>query len=387
MEAQEFGAGTGNWYGGLGISRMPYEGESVKGKVRWKAMVRLAFPVAVSLVFGGCGSPAPHVEGAPEHHVEGGFRNPPGSPEYAGSLSDTISAYTDRIWEGITGFEPTLSPEYVLASEQVAEGLARVEGGDALTWLGHASFLIELGGKAILTDPFLSEYATGSPPFGPKRATPPALIVGELPQIDILVVSHNHYDHLDAPTIEALPEKGRIRVIVPLGLGTFFTERGYTEVTELDWYDETVVGGVTVTAVPSIHGSGRGLFDRDEVLWAGFVFRDGPKQVYFAGDTAYGPVYPEIGREMGPVDYALVPIGVYEPRLRMKSRHVDPGEAVRIGRDLQARTIVGMHWGTIRLSDEAFEEPPRRFREVAAESGFSEETAWVLKIGESRRLE
>jgi N-acyl-phosphatidylethanolamine-hydrolysing phospholipase D len=349
-------------------------------------MIRGVFLVFVSLVLSGCGSPGPHIEGAPEHHVEGGFRNPSGSPEYDGSLSDTISAYTDRIWEGITGYEPTLSPEYTLAPDQVREGLKRVDGRDALTWLGHASFLIELGGRTILTDPFLSEYATGSPPFGPKRATPPALSVGELPQIDILVVSHNHYDHLDAPTIEALPGREEIHVIVPLGMGTFFTERGYSKVTELDWYEETVVGSVSVTAVPSVHGSGRGLFDRNEVLWAGYVFGDGAKQVYFAGDTAYGPVYPEIGRKMGPVDYALVPIGVYEPRRRMKSRHVDPGEAVRIGRDLQAKTIVGMHWGTIRLSDEAFEEPPRRFRQVANESGFTEETAWVLKIGESRRL-
>ena len=322
-----------------------------------------------------------------EHYVEGGFHNPPGSPEYAGSLSDTITAYTDRTWESVTGFKPTLSPEYILAPNQVRGGLAQVRGSDSLTWLGHASFLIELGGKMILTDPFLSEYATGMPPFGPKRATPAALTVEELPQIDILVVSHNHYDHLDAPTIEALTGKENIHVIVPLGMGAFFTERGYTEVTELDWYDEAAVGSFTVSAVPSIHGSGRGLFDRDEVLWAGFVIRNGAKQVYFAGDTAYGPVFSEIGRKIGPVDYALVPIGVYEPRRRMKSRHVDPEEALRIGQELGAKTIVGMHWGTIRLSDEAFEEPPRRFRQAADERGITDERAWILKIGESRRLE
>ena len=324
--------------------------------------------------------------GAAEHHVEDGFRNPPGSPEYAGSLSDTITAYTDRTWESVTGFKPTLSPEYILSPNQVRGGLAQVRGTDSLTWLGHASFLIKLGGNTILTDPFLSEYATGMPPFGPKRATPAALTVEKLPQIDILVVSHNHYDHLDAPTIEALPGKEKIHVVVPLGMGAFFTERGYSKVTGLDWYGEKTLGGITVAAVPSIHGSGRGLFDRNEVLWAGFVFRVGAKRVYFAGDTAYGPIFPEIGRKIGPVDYALVPIGVYEPRLRMKSSHVNPEEAVRIGRDLDAKTIVGMHWGTIRLSDEAFEEPPRRFRQVAGENGFTEETAWVLKIGESRRL-
>lgn len=356
------------------------------GKGRWRAMSCRLFLVSVSLILSGCGSPGPHIEGAPEHHVEGGFRNPAGSPEYAGSWVDTISAYTDRFWESVSGFEPNLSPEHILAPDQVRDGLARVAGADSLTWLGHASFLIELGGTAILTDPFLSEYATGAPPFGPKRATPAALRIGELPQIDILVASHNHYDHLDAPTIDALPGKENIHVIVPLGLGAFFTERGYTRVTELDWYGEITVGGLTVTAVPSIHGSGRGLFDRNEALWAGFVFSEHGKRLYFAGDTAYGPVFSEIGRKVGPVDPALVPIGVYEPRLRMKSRHVNPEEAVKIARDLRAKTIVGMHWGTIRLSDEVFEEPPRRFREAAADAGFTEDTAWVLKIGESRKL-
>lgn len=155
---------------------------------------------------------------------------------------------------------------------------------------------------------------------------------------------------------------------------------------ELDWYEKVVVDGITVTAVPAIHGSASGLFDSNEVLWAGFDFLQDQKQIYFAGDTAYGQVFSEINKSIGPVEYALVPIVVYEPRQRMTVVHVNPDEAFKIGNDLHAKTIIGMHWGTIRLSEEAFEEPPRRFKQVTAQNGYTEETAWILKIGESRLL-
>jgi len=366
---------------------MAYGWRSMTEGTRWKTTISGVFLTLVFLVLGGCEQTRVHVEGTPYHHIQGGFRNPPGSPQYVASLKDIISASSDRIIEGIRGYAPTLSPEYILAPAKVRMGLAQVKDMDALTWLGHASFLINLGGKTILTDPFLSEYATGAPPFGPRRATPPALSAEELPQIDILVVSHNHYDHLDAETVEALPRKDNIHVIVPLGMGAFFKERGYTLVTELDWYASTEVEGVLVTAIPAIHHSGRGLFDHNETLWASYVFKHNAKQIFFSSDTAYGAVYPEIGRKIGPVDYALVPIGVYEPRERMKSHHVNPAEALRIGQDLHAKTIIASNWGTIRLSDEPFEEPPQRFRQVAEENGYTEETAWILRIGESRLLD
>ena len=359
---------------------------SSTGKMRCKNIISGVLVMLVPSVLAGLFPSSSDADELPYHHVKEGFRNPPGSPEYAGSLKDTISAYTDRIVEAFTGYAPTLSPEYILAPAEVRKGLEHIKEKDALTWLGHASFLIKLGGKTILTDPFLTEYATGMPPFGPRRATPPALSIEELPQIDIMVVSHNHYDHLDVETVEALPGKNNIHVVVPLGMGAFFSERGYSVITELDWYDGVDVGDVTVRAVPAIHGSGRGLFDHNKYLWASYVFSSGAKQVYFSSDTAFGPVYSEIGQKIGPVDYALVPIGVYEPRRRMKSRHVNPAEALRLGQSLRAKTIIAMHWGTIRLSDESFEEPPQRFRQVADENGYTEETAWVLKIGESRLL-
>ncbi len=349
--------------------------------------LRIVAALILTVTLAGCrAQTTENASGKPNHHIEGGFRNPSGSPVYAGTWRDTVSAYTDRISESIQGYEPTLAPEYILDSEAVHQGLMHVKGADALTWLGHATFLINLDGKTILTDPFLTDYATGMPPFGPKRATPPALTVGELPPIDILIVSHNHYDHLDAATIDALPEKENIHVIVPLGIGPFFTERGYTKVVELDWYGKTDVDGIAITATPAIHHSGRGLFDQNETLWASYLFSSKNQRVFFCSDSAYGPVYPELARKIGPVDYALVPIGVYEPRQRMKSHHMNPAEAVKVGQDLQAKTLISMHWGTIRLSDESFEEPPRRFRQVAGEQDWSEETAWILRVGESRHL-
>jgi len=244
-----------------------------------------ALILTVTLV-GGCAPTNENPSGKPGHHVEGGFRNPHGSPAYAGTWRDTVSAYTDRIAESIQGYEPTLASEYILGYETVHQGLTDVKGTDALTWLGHATFLIHLDGKMILTDPFLTDYATGVPPFGPKRATPPALTVEELPPIDILIVSHNHYDHLDAATIDTLPGKENIRVVVPLGIGPLFIERGYTQVTELDWYDTANIDGIAITATPSIHNSGRSLFDQNETLWAGYLFSSKNRKVFFCGDSA-----------------------------------------------------------------------------------------------------
>ncbi len=355
--------------------------------LRWRGIILAIFVVLVAVTLMRCGPPDVHDQGALYHHMDGGFRNARGSPEYEVSWRDMVGAYTDRFWENFTGYEPQLAPESVLKSNVVYQGLQRVKDADSLTWLGHASFLIELNGTTLLTDPFLSEYATGIAPFGPRRSTPPALTVEELPEVQIIVISHNHFDHLDAPTIEAMPNKDKISVVVPLGLGEFFTERGYSQVVELDWYSVARIGGVEIMAVPAVHGSARGLFDRDETLWAGYIIGDDLQKIYFSGDTAYGPIFKDMGREFGPVDYALVPVGAYEPRHRMRSVHANPEEAVAIAQDLRAKTVIAMHWGTIRLSNESFQQQAQAFRKAADARGLSAEQAWILKIGESRFLD
>ena len=347
--------------------------------------------VGAALVFGlagvgGC-APAVHVDGAPWHHLNGGFRNPPHSPERRGGPWAWTAFFARRIGENIFSGRPTPPRDQVQSPAATRRGFDGLGAGDSLTWLGHAAFLLRLDGTTVLTDPFLSEYATGFPPFGPKRYAGPGLGVGDLPPVDVLVVSHNHFDHLDAPTIEALPGKERIDVVVPLGLGTFFRERGYVRVHELDWHQSVGLRGLTVTALPVVHASGRGLFDRNATLWTGYAVASPSRRLFFSGDTAYGPVFGELGARYGPFDYALLPIGGYQPRLLMDGSHVTPEEAVRLARDLGARTVVGMHWGTIRLTDEAAEEPPRRFRAAGRRAGFGDARLWVMRIGETRGLD
>jgi L-ascorbate metabolism protein UlaG (beta-lactamase superfamily) len=282
--------------------------------------------------------------------------------------------------------EPTLPEGHVLPADAVAAGLHRQRTADSLTWLGHASFLVRLDGRTILTDPFLSSHASPVPPFGPERFAPPALTAAQLPPIDLLLLSHNHYDHLDLLTIEALSARERIQAIVPLRLGHYFASRGFGSVHELDWHDEVAVAGLTVTALPAIHFSKRTPFDRNRTLWAGYAVHSSRRRIYFAGDTGYGPVFQALGRNARPFDLALLPIGAYEPQLLMKAVHVDPEEAVQLAQELHAERIVAMHWGTIQLTDEPPFEPPERFRAAARAAGYRDDDAWVMRIGETRTI-
>ena len=319
----------------------------------------------------------------PWHHLAGGFRNPPGSPARGGDFGDWTSFFLRRFQQA----DAAVVPEgHVLPSDLVLSGLQRHAGTDSVTWLGHASFLIRLDGRTILTDPFLTSHASPLPPFGPERFAPSALAPAQLPAVDILLLSHNHYDHLDLPTIEALPARERTQAIVPLRLGHYFSARGFARVRELDWHDEVSVGDITVAALPAIHFSKRTLFDRNETLWAGYAVQSPRKRIHFAGDTGYGPIFPELGRNLRPFDLSLVPIGAYEPRLLMQAVHVNPEEAVRLARELNARRIVGMHWGTIQLTEEPPFEPPERFRTAAHRAGYADDDVWVMRIGETRAI-
>ena len=257
--------------------------------------------------------------------------------------------------------------------------------GDRLTWLGHASFLLRLDGKTIVTDPFLSDYASPIPPLGPKRFAPPALRAPELPPIDLLLLTHNHYDHLDLPTLDSLPLANGARAVVPLGLRGYVENRGFAEIMELDWHDRSSIDGLDLVAMPAIHMSKRGLFDRNRTLWTSYALRSSRRSVYIAGDTAYGPVFKSMNATFD-FDLGLVPIGAYEPRLLMKGVHTTPEEAVAIGKDLGIKRLVAKHWGTIQLTDEPLFEPPGRFRTAALQEGFRDEDVWVMKIGETRLI-
>lgn len=192
----------------------------------------------------------------------------------------------------------------------------------------------------------------------------------DLPPIDVVVVSHNHYDHLDLRTLERLPGKGSTQLVVPTGVGALVRDLGFAQVHELHWGESLQVGAVRIASTPAIHFSGRGLFDRDATLWAGYVFEAQQQRVFFAGDTAYHPTaFKTLRERIGPVDVALLPIGAYAPRQMMAHVHVDPEEAV------------AMHWGTIVLSTEPPFEPPKRFRAAGRAAGLQEEALWVMAIG------
>jgi L-ascorbate metabolism protein UlaG (beta-lactamase superfamily) len=297
---------------------------------------------------------------------------------------------------------PPAVPEGHVVPRGEARALLAAAGPESLTWLGHACFLIRTGGFTILTDPFLSEFASPIPGLGPKRYVPPGLAIEDLPPVDALVVSHNHYDHLDGPSVEEISLKvkrdrgGASAAVVPSGLGSFFRPRGYSDVRELGWGEGTFLrksssfssssSSVSLSCLPCIHFSGRTPFDRNETLWCSWKIVSPSRRLYFAGDTGYGPVFAELGRTHGPFDVALLPIGAYEPAAIMKSVHLNPEEAVQAGQDLGAKTLVAMHWGTIVLTDEPPFEPPARFRAAAVRAGVPDGRAWVMKIGETREI-
>ena len=270
------------------------------------------------------------------------------------------------------GHAPFVTPDRELMSQPPLAG-----EGARLTWIGHASWLVQLDGVSLLIDPVFSD---GIGP-GIRRRVAPALTAGSLPPIDAQLVTHNHRDHLDLPSLKAV---GR-PVIAGLGLSAFFAER-QLPCTELEWWGTTQVGAVTVRFVPSQHWSRRGLNDMNATLWGGFVIEGSSARVYHSGDTAYFEGFTEIGRRCGPIDAALLPIGAYEPEWFMGKQHMNPEEAVRAFSDLRARQLVAMHWGTFQLTDEPIDEPPLRLQREWQQRALDPACCHVLPVGGTLRV-
>lgn len=252
-----------------------------------------------------------------------------------------------------------------------------------LAWLGHASFALRLAGKLVLTDPYLTRVA-GPFGLGPRRFLDAAVQAEALPRLDLIVISHNHYDHVDTRALSAYRFRAETPVICPLGLVPLLNRQGYRHVIELDWWDRHEIDGLSVTCLPAVHFSGRGLFDRNRTLWGSFALASPGRKVWFGGDSGYGAVFREIGARAGPFDLALVGIGAYTPRAIMRASHATPEEAITIARDIRARAAVGMHWGSIMLTPEDPFEAPGRFRQAAIEQQYGETNAWIMKVGEVR---
>jgi L-ascorbate metabolism protein UlaG (beta-lactamase superfamily) len=240
----------------------------------------------------------------------------------------------------------------------------------------------------ILTDPHLTGRASPVGFAGPARVMPPGLDFQELPHIDAVVVSHNHYDHLDEGTVKRLARQpgGSPRFFVPLGQKAWFAGRGIRDVVELDWWAAQAMNGVKFTFTPVQHWSARSLWDRNQTLWGGWRIDTADRSVFFAGDTGYSKDFADIRERLGPVDLALLPIGAYAPRWFMSVMHIDPDEAVKIHVDLESRLSVAMHWGTFVLTDEPLDEPPHRLAHALQQAGIPHEKFVVMQHGETRKL-
>ena len=259
---------------------------------------------------------------------------------------------------------------------------------ETLTWIGHSTFLWQYRGKNIITDPHLSNRASPVGFAGPERLSPPAISLQNLPDLDIVVISHNHYDHLDKSTVLGIYEKQKSKpplFLVPLGMKEWFENIGINSgVIELDWWESHQVGSWKYHAVPVQHWSRRGLLDTNKVLWAGWVIEAPDKRLFFAGDTGYSKDFKDIGNRFKGMDLSLIPIGAYAPRWFMKDMHCSPEEAVQIHLDVNSKQSIGMHWGTfLNLTDEPLEEPPVRLGRAVKAKGMAPETFITLKHGET----
>ncbi len=243
-------------------------------------------------------------------------------------------------------------------------------GTVAVTFVGHATFLIRLPGASILTDPVFSQRCSPVQWAGPRRVRAPGVALADVPRPDVVLLSHNHYDHMDLPSLRVLQRRFGMPVVTLLGNTRHLRGLGIAA-TELDWWDMTALGTMRITATPARHFSARTPFDRNRALWGGFMIEADGGRVLFAGDSGAGPHWAEIHARLGAPDVALLPIGAYEPRWFMAPVHMDPAEAVQAHHDLQARQTVGMHFGTFQLTDEAIDAPERALAEARGNAAFT----------------
>ncbi len=305
------------------------------------------------------------------HYADGRFFNP--WQRFQTRLRDVIK------WQ-LAGKAPYDRKSPLRIPVVANDGLYLKDRGqpDSVTWVGHSTFAVQDGGEVFLTDPHWGARA-----LVPPRLSPPGIPISAVPEDAFAVLSHNHYDHMDAWTVKHLPRS--IPWFVPLGLAGWFRSRGLT-VTELDWWQSVRHGRWILTCLPAQHWSNRLGMARHSTLWCSWLLDNGERRYYFAGDSGYFHGFSEIGRRFGPIDVAFLPIGAYEPRWFMKYQHADPAEAWQAFLDLGARHMVPMHWGAFDLTDEPADLAPRVL-ETILEKEADRGRAHILAVGERWMLE
>jgi N-acyl-phosphatidylethanolamine-hydrolysing phospholipase D len=326
------------------------------------------------------------------HHTPTGFQN-----NYVTTVSKSFPDLLRWQWASWRMDKPASQPAPRTAANLT---LLKTPTSPSVTWIGHATTLVQANGLNVLVDPIFSERASPVQIFGPKRVQPPGVAMADLPDIDAVLISHNHYDHLDRISVAQLDEKAKAAgkttlFIVPLGLKSWFNGIGIDNVVELDWWEHHALKGVEFHLTPVQHWSARSINDRSATLWGGWAVFGDDFHWYYAGDTGYSRDFADTAKHFAPrqtealgggFDLALVPIGAYEPRWFMAQQHVNPMESVRIHQDVEAKRSIGVHWGTFKLTDEPLDQPPRDLAVARQALGVKEVNFDVLAVGESRQF-
>ncbi len=341
-----------------------------------------------------------HYNPSKKHHRPNGFQNNYNS--FRGKRLTEVLRWRWQAWrtghpKPLTSVLPVVAPDLGFIHANAKAGLNMQP---AMTFIGHITVLAQIGGLNILTDPVFSERCFPVQWAGPKRQSPPGMKLDQLPHIDVVLLSHNHYDHMDERSLKALAKQagGPPLIICPLGHKHWFKRWGIPHVQELDWWDTHVIDATAhslrtpITLTPAQHWSARTATDALQSLWGGFAVLSPDCHLFFAGDTGYSPDFKDIRKHFAHehsadkgdgFDIALLPIGAYEPRWFMKDQHVNPAEAVQIFQDLGCKRAMGVHWGCFQLTDEALDEPPRALALSRQAAGLSAEDFFTLSMGQT----
>ena len=330
------------------------------------------------------------MEKKPYHHIYKngklvGFRNLPGVPTW-GKKKWPWRKFSEEKKK----INTNVPSNYYFKKTEVLENLEKVKNEDYIMWLGHNSWLLSINKTTILFDPVLGKKIGPMSLIGPTRYLEAALSVAELPKIDVIIISHNHFDHTDYFTLKKIESKKDIEVIVPLRLGNFFKKLGYSKITELDWEKSKTIKNITITSQIAIHWSKRSLFSANDTLWCSYLLESNGKKIWLGGDSGYiKNIFDDIGKKVGEISLAVIGIGAYNFTalgFEKTLMHTSPEEALALGKSINAKKIIGSHFLGFVLSLEPVLEPAKRFKENAERFGYSKEDAMIFKIGEIRKL-